>query len=48
MTGPAGRAETAMESLDRSLRLAAVAAAFKDADEDTLRDWRAETDAWSC
>lgn len=38
--------ESALENYDRNRRLAAVAAAMADADEETLQHWRAETESW--
>ena len=39
--------EQVMDEHDRHERLAAVAAAMRDADEETLSAWRAETADWA-
>ncbi|MFP1155594.1 hypothetical protein ACK280_26545 [Mycobacterium sherrisii] len=38
--------EQVMDERDRSQRLADVAAAMSNANEETLRNWRAETKTW--
>lgn len=39
--------ESVVEHYERTRRLAAVAEAMTSADEDTLRQWRSETDSWA-
>jgi predicted transcriptional regulator len=38
--------ESMLDEHERRRRLAAVAAAYTQADEQTLEDWRTETDQW--
>jgi ribosome-associated translation inhibitor RaiA len=39
--------ESVLENYERSRRLAAVAEAMANADEEVLRQWRKETDSWA-
>lgn len=39
--------EGVLEDYERRTRLAAVAAAMATADDETLDEWRAETDLWA-
>jgi len=42
-----GFMEKVLDNYDRTQRLAAVATAMNTADEETLTDWRAETNGWA-